>query len=158
MSTANISSALAKLTDTSQFVLSLNETVKVQTVEQIFTEKHPPAEPINKYYIKSCSEDIIPFHAFTFDQINARKIRKAAVKTHDSHGPAGLIAKEWRRILTHIGQQSVGISKTLAKIAQKISTEILSPELLEPYNVCPLITVDKNPLVRPIGIGKVIRI
>ena len=158
MSTAKISSALAKLTDTSQFVISLDETVKFQTVEQILTEKHLPAEPINKYYIKSCSEDIIPFHASTFDQINAGKIRKAAVTTHAYLGPSGLIANEWRRILTPIGQQSVGISKTLAKIAQKISTEILSPELLEPYNVCPLITVDKNPVVRPIGIGKVIRI
>ena len=77
--------------------------------------------------------------------------------THGSHGPSALDANEWRRILTHFGQQSVEISKTLAKVAQKILTEILSHELLEPYNACRLIPLDKNPGVRPIGIGEVIR-
>ena len=55
------------------------------------------------------------------------------------------------------GQQSVEISKALAKIAQKISTEVLSHELFVPYNACRLIPLDKNPGVRPIGIGEVIR-
>ena len=77
--------------------------------------------------------------------------------THGSHGPSGLDANEWRRILTHFGQQSVETSKTLAKIAQKILTEILSHELLEPDNACRLIPLDKNPGVMLIGIGEVIR-
>ena len=77
--------------------------------------------------------------------------------TNVSHGPSGLDSNEWRRILTHFGLQSVEISKTLAKIGQKISTEILSHELLEPYNACRLIPFDKNPGVRPIYIGEVIR-
>ena len=77
--------------------------------------------------------------------------------THGSHGPSGLDANELRRILTPFGQQSVEISKTLVKTAQKTSTEKLSPELLEPYNDCRLITLDKNPGVRSIGIGEVIR-
>ena len=58
--------------------------------------------------------------------------------THGSHGPTSLDANEWRRIITHFGQQSVELSKRLAKIAQKVSTQILSHELLEPYNACPL--------------------
>ena len=61
------------------------------------------------------------------------------------------------RILTQFDQQSVEISKTLAKVAQKTSTEILSHELLEPYIACRLIELDKNPRVGPIGIGEVIR-
>ena len=64
--------------------------------------------------------------------------------THGSHGPSCLDANEWRRIPTHFGQQSVEISKTLAKLAQKISTEILSHELLEQYNACRLIPLDKT--------------
>ena len=105
MNTGKISSAIAKLTDTSEGVLSLEETVKGQTVEQILTEKHPPDEPVNSNYITSCSEDTIPFHSSTFDQINAQKVRKAAMTTHGSHGPSGLDANEWRRILTHFGKQ-----------------------------------------------------
>ena len=42
-------------------------------------------------------------------------------------------------------------------MAQIISTEILSHELLEPYNACQLIPLDKNSGVGPIGTGEVIR-
>ena len=73
--------------------------------------------------------------------------------THGSHGPSGLDANEWLCIVTLFGQYSVEISKTFAKIAQKISTEILSHELLEPNNTCRLIPLDKDPGVRPIGIA-----
>ena len=157
MNTGKIFSAFAKLTDTSKGVLSLEETVKGQTVEQILIEKHPPAKPVSSNYITPCSEDTIPFHSSTFDQINPQKIWRAAMTILGSHGPSGLDANEWRRILTHFGQQSVEISKTLAKIAQKISTEELNHELLEPYRACRRIPLDKNPGVRPIGIGEVIR-
>ena len=85
------------------------------------------------------------------------KNRKSATTTHGSHGPSGLDANEARRILTHFGQQLVEISKTLAKIALKISTEILSSGLLEPHNARRLIPFDKKPGVRPIGISEVIR-
>ena len=62
MSTGTISSAIAKLTDTSKGVLSLKETFKGQTVEQILIENQPPAEPINNNYVTSCSEKTTPFH------------------------------------------------------------------------------------------------
>ena len=80
------------------------------------------------------------------------------MRTHGLHGPSGLDANEWTRILTHFGQQSVEISKTIAKIAKKkLATEELNPELMEPYNACRIIPLDKNPGVRPIGIGEVMR-
>ena len=92
MSTKKISNVIAKLTDTTKGVLSIEETVKCQTVEQILIEKHSPAEPVNSNYITSCSEDTIPFHSSTFNQINAQKVRKAAMTTYGSHGPSGLDA------------------------------------------------------------------
>ena len=72
-------------------------------------------------------------------------------------GLSGLDANDWRRILTHFGQQVVEISKLFAKIAKTLDTEELYPELMEPYNACRLIPLDKNPGVRPIGIGEVMR-
>ena len=129
MKAGKISSTKAKLTDTSKGVLSLDEIIKGKTVEQTLIEKRTPSEPIAENYITPvCC----------------------------SHGPFGLEANEWRRrILTHFGQQSVEISKTIAKIAKKLATEELNPELTEPYNACRLIPLDKNPGIRPIGIGEV---
>ena len=79
------------------------------------------------------------------------------MRTHGSHGPSGLDRNDWRRILTHFGHQSVEISKTVAKIVKKLATEELNPELMEPYSACRIIPLDKNPGVRPIRIGDVMR-
>ena len=57
MSIGKLSSAIAKLTGFSKGVLSLEEIVKSQMVEQIFFEKHPPAEPTNIML-----EDTTSFH------------------------------------------------------------------------------------------------
>ena len=38
-----------------------------------------------------------------------------------------------------------------------MATEKLNPELTETYNASRIITLDKNPGVRPIGIGEVMR-
>ena len=70
MNTGKISSAIAKLTDTSKGVLSLDEMVKGKTVEQILIEKHPPSKPIDENYITPVSNKTIPFHPSIFDQIN----------------------------------------------------------------------------------------
>ena len=157
MNTGEISRAIRKLTDTSKGVLSLDEIVKGKTVEHTFIEKHPPSKPIDENYITPVSNETIPFHPSIFDQKNGQHIKKAAMRTHGSQGPSGLDVNEWRRILTHFGQQSVEIPKTIAKIVKKLATEELNPELMEPYNACRLKPLDNNPGVRPIGIEEVMR-
>ena len=79
------------------------------------------------------------------------------MRTHGSHGPSGVDENEWRRNLTYFGQQSVEISKTIAKIAKKLATEELNLELAEPYKACRLFLLDKKPGLRPIGIGEIMR-
>ena len=117
INTGKISSAIAKLTDTSNGILSLDEIVKGKTVEHTLIEKHLPYVPIDENCITPVSNETIPLHPLIFDQINGQDIKKAAIRTHGSHGRSGLDANEWRRILTHFGQQSNEISKTIAKIA-----------------------------------------
>ena len=105
MNTGKISSAIGKLTDTSKGVPSLDEIVKGKTVEQTLIEKNPPSKPIDENYITPVSNETILFHPSMFHQINGQHINKAAMRTHGSHGPSGLDANDWRRILTQFGQQ-----------------------------------------------------
>ena len=104
MNTGKISSSIPKLRDTSKGVLSRDEIVKGKTVEQTLIEKHPTSKPIDENYITPVSNETTLFHPSIFDQINGQHIKKAAMRTHGSHGPTGLDANEWRRILTHFGQ------------------------------------------------------
>ena len=77
--------------------------------------------------------------------------------TKGSLGPSGLDANQWRKMLTGIEQSSVNLRKTCAKIASRIATETIGPSHLRPYNACRLIPLDKEPGVRPIGVGEVLR-
>ena len=81
------------------------------------------------------------------------------MRSHGSHGQSGLDAYECilRCILTNFGQRSAEISKTIAKIAKKNGYEELNAGLTEPYNACRLIPLDKNPGVKPITVGEVMR-
>ena len=63
MNTGKVSSARAKLTDTSKGVFLLNEISKIKTKERTFIEKHPPSETIDDNYITEVSNEIIPFQS-----------------------------------------------------------------------------------------------
>ena len=75
--------------------------------------------------------------------------------TQGSHGPSSVDANDWRRWLSHFGQASTNLCKALAAFARRLATEQMHD--LTPYNACRLIPLDKNPGVRPIGVGEVIR-
>ena len=48
-------------------------------------------------------------------------------------------------------------SRTVAKIALRLATEVQDPTSLQAYNACPLIPLDNCPGVGPIGVGEVLR-
>ena len=79
------------------------------------------------------------------------------MKTHGSHGLSGVDGNKWRRWFSNFNQSSTSLCRTVAQIAVRIATEEIDSEFLEPYNACRLIPLDKNPGVRPIGVGEVLR-
>ena len=79
------------------------------------------------------------------------------MKMHGSHGPSSPDACEWRRILAHFNQASIELCKRIAKLSYTIASKVLPHEKLTAYNSCRLIPLDKNPGVRPNGIGDVLR-
>ena len=154
--TSNALKCLAE--DRKGHVLSLIGKINNKTLNQVLLEKHPePADMKEKYLVENPFEQTSALHPSTFDQLTARTIHNAAMKTQCSHGPSRLDANEWRRFLTLFGQYSVNLCKCLVDIAKPTATTELPSGTLEAYNACRLIPLDKNSGVRPIGVGEVLR-
>ena len=74
-----------------------------------------------------------------------------------SAGPSGLDAYGWRRLCTSFKGASGELCHSLALVARRVCTSFVDPKSISPLLACRLIALDKNPGVRPIGIGDTVR-
>ena len=97
-------------------------------------------------------------HAVKFELIDAEMIRKTVMKTRGGSGLSGLNGDGWKRILLskNFGESSSDLYQTLAKVTKKLCTEEL-PSSLEGFLACRLIPLNKNPGLRPVGVGEVLK-
>ena len=120
-------------------------------------EKHPVPAEIEEECLLHGPVDLVP--PGIFDVINEQRIFDSALRTKGSVGPSGMDAELYRRILCSKNFAAEG--KTLREEIATLTRNLLKfnyhPSLLEGYTVCRLITLDKNPGVRPIGVGEVLR-
>lgn len=65
----------------------------------------------------------------------------------------------WRRIVLskYFGDSSDDFCKALSKVIQKLCTDKSCSTTIESLMACRLIPLDKNPGLRPIGVGEVLR-
>ena len=134
-------------------VLPLNN----ETIQQLHL-KHPDAQPCYDKMmlhgpIKNCP-------AVIYDELDENTIYKASLKTKGAPGPSLFNADDWRRIIGSeiYGAESVDLRKAIAVMAKQLCSEDLhDPDSIEPLMACRLIPLSKNPGVRPIGIGEVLR-
>ena len=120
-------------------------------------EKHPEGKEADPEALLNGPEDQ-PVHAVVFDDIDATAIRTAAQKMNGAAGPSGLDSYGWKKLLCNskqYGLVSDDLCQEIATMAKKMCTE--SVENLEAVMACRLIPLDKNPGLRPIGIGEVLR-
>ena len=94
-----------------------------------------------------------------FDSIDEDKIRIAAKLTKGAAGPSQFDSDQFRRILCSNSFKSEGknLREQIAKFARIIESSSLDPTCLECYTACRLIPINKNPGIRPIGIGETLR-
>ena len=131
-------------------------------VYQDLRMKHPAAKPEDGSVML---QGEVPFvDPALFANINEATILKAAMKTNGAAGPSGLDALGWRHILVsrNYGDAGRDLRSSIALMARKLATQMAEvepdqPTSLEAYLSCRLIPLDKNPGVRPIGIGEVLR-
>ena len=120
--------------------------------------KHPEASPTNDTttlqgpLVKPC--DVI------YDEINAELIRSCAARTKGSHGPSGLDADFWVRLVSNriYGASADDFCHSIAIMTRQLCIESLeNPDSLEALLACRLIPLDKCPGIRPIDVGEVLR-
>ena len=150
--------ALQLLTDMGKGgILHLHDTInngdsEQITVKDVLKSEHPlgqAATPDSTY--QGMPPDV---HPVIFDPIDASMVRSIALSTRGAAGPSGLDAYTWRRMCTSYKTASCALCQSLALTAKRLCTTPTDPRCVSPLLACRLIALDKNPGVRPIGIGE----
>ena len=119
--------------------------------------KHPEAADIADESLLYGPIDYIP--PGVFDLIDEKLIFDAATTTKGSARPSGMDAELYRRILCSKNFKAEGkvLREEIAVFARNLLKIAYHPSWLEGYTSCRLIPLDKNPGIRPIGVGEVLR-
>ena len=119
--------------------------------------KHPEEADIADESLLYGPIDYIP--PGVFDLIDEILIFDAATTTKGSAGPSGMDAELYRRILCSKNVKAEGkvLREETAVFTRNLLKIAYHPSLLEGYTSCRLIPLDKNPGIRPTGVGEVLR-
>lgn len=152
MQKGNVNGALKLLTNHMKGgILPLND----ETL-QLLKQKHPPPIVADDTLLAGPIQKI---HPVIFDEIDADRVKTAANQTRGGSGPSGMDADGWKRILTSnsFGTHGSDLRKAIADVCKKLCTIESENKHLEAFTACRLIPLDKNPGLRPIGVGEVLR-
>ncbi len=127
------------------------------TVRDGLLGKHPVGQSLHRECIDQTVPPPMPTHPVIFEAIDANLIRQTALNTTGSAGPSGLDARDWRRLCTSFKEVSVELCHQLAMVAQRLCSKSVDSSLTAPFLASRLIALDKNPGIRPIGIGDTAR-
>ena len=124
----------------------------------LLKEKHPDAAPMfQEMLLNGPLNNVEPI---IFESITGEMIQKLSLKTKGAAGPSLFDADDWKRIIGTklFGTAGTDLSKSIARFARILCTEELEdPQSIAALMACRLIPLDKNPGLRPIGIGEVLR-
>ena len=122
-------------------------------------DKHPEAKTAasESLYQGPVPQKVV--EAVIFENIDANAIHKAAKKVNGAAGPSGGDASLWHRLLCskQFKKKPADLCQALAVLSRKLNTETISPQHLRGFVAGRLIPLDKQPGVRPIGIGEIPR-
>ena len=119
-------------------------------------DKHPRAAPAHIGSLLYGPIDEVP--DTYFNSIDGDQIGKAIKLTKGAAGPSNMSGAFFNQICNkRFAAEGQEFREQVAKLARKLATEYVDPESIEAYTACKLIPLDKNPGVRPIGIGESLR-
>ena len=128
-----------------------------ETTLKLLKQKHPQSAPLTEEVLLPDQPESI--HQIKYQNINADAVRKAVLKNKDGYGPSGKDAEVWKRILTskQFAESSTELCTTVNNMIKKLWIEKGLAYTLEALLSCTLILLDKNPGLRPIGVGEIFR-
>ena len=155
MLASKVNSALRLLSDSeSSGILPLNE-----DNTRLLKTRHPQGEEQFSDLLLEGPEAL--FGSYAYEAVDGALIQKTAREVKGAAGPSNLDSDGWRRILTSasFGAHSTNLCAALAAMARKLCLVCYCGEdgSLEAFLACKLIPLDKNPGLRPIGVGEVLR-
>ena len=159
MQKGDVNGALRILTDNmNNGILPLNDDTLL-----LLEQKHPEVGEV--YDEALLDEPLKRIHPIVFDAINEDTVLKAATVTKGGSGPSGLDADGWRRILCSsvFGTTNLDLRKAIAELIKKLCIEPITPNTdgtsssIEAFVACRMIPLNKNPGLRPIGVGEILR-
>ena len=150
----NVNKALRLLDQTTnKGVLPITD----DTIRQLH-EKHPVGEPQHEEML--LNGPIQHVHPIIFDDINGELVQKVAMRMKGAAGPSCYDSDDWKTILVsrQFGSSSGDLCDAVANVAKTLCTEDRTVQGgISALMACRLIPLDKDPGLRPIGIGEVLR-
>ena len=138
-------------------ILSLDDCLEEKSIWDILREKHPEPARANPDYLATTP---LPGsergHPVLFEGVDGAAVVKAALSIQGGAGPSGLDANAWRQLITGY-RPSKHLADAMASLFRRLCTEYVDPASTFAFTCSRLVPLDKNPGVRPIGIGEVVR-
>ncbi len=126
-----------------------------QQVCAALQEKHPAAQPADS--IALISGEPPQVNPIIFEAVTGDVVRKAALATQGAAGPSMADAYVWRRMLASFKSASEELASAIAAVGRRLASEHVDPAGIDALLNNRLIPLDKNPGVRPVGVGEVLR-
>lgn len=127
-----------------------------KTVFDILKEKHPnKTEPDEKLFSMPSEMSELPYMPQIL--ISNEIVEKVARKLHGGGGPGGSNSEHWSDFILRHGQASHQLRDAVASLANKLCNHDVEWKQVHALMSCRLIALNKNPGVRPIGIGECLR-
>lgn len=122
----------------------------------LLKEKHPNAASV---FSNSLLEGpILDIPDSYYDSIDIMMIEKAIARTHGAAGPSNMDGQFFRQMISRRNGEEANVMKqNIASFARKIASKTEDPNTLEAFTSCRLIPLNKNPGLRPIGVGEALR-
>ena len=153
MQKGNVNGALKLLTNNMDHeILPLND----DTISKLKMKHFQPSSLDPIILLPDEAQNI---RTIRYEDITAEKVRKAVINTKEGSGPSGLDADGWRRTLAsnYFGDSSSNLCRAIVSFTRKLCSEKFDASSLEAFLACRLIPLDKNPVLRPIGVAETLK-